>query len=725
MGLYSKSIKKKEEFNNKLELYADESIINDKAMVHIENEMDEVQSAVIYILGKFGIHVTRQFGHLTIHDMLDSMLDPLGMMFDYSESVEMYVGKKTEYVLAFRKDGKAVALTPSVNGYRWYCPSEGTSGMATNKYCMNLKKGCYVFNRPLKERKTIIGTFISNVVSYLTLYDLVRLAMATLVIVLLGYIMPKINQWVYNVYIPGKGKMFGAFQLALMLFITISIIRAVLTTVKSLILSKVKIRVSMKMQSAVMAKVLHLPQSFFRENSSGKLSKRINSCSRLSDMILSVFMDVVLDLAFSVIYLFQMESIASQLFLPAIIFLGIKIIVSVIGSICYMINESRTIEVDMENTNLLYSSIRGIQKIKGMGAEKAVYSKWAELYRKTLQYNYKQPFFLKYQNVLITAVSSCATITLLGVTAWSNLSRESYMTFISSYALVITVVQSLTDMMNNIFLMSTLSKNVEPIFVAANEQSKVLEYVRKISGDIRVDNVFFKYPESSKGCLDGVTIDIHRGEKIAIVGESGCGKSTLLKLLIGFEKPDAGMIYYDNKPLDTLNLKSLRRSIGSVFQFSKVFPGTIRSNVTFTAQGEVSDEKIWDAVDKAAIGDYIRSLPLQLDTEISESNSCGFSGGQRQRILLARAFVSNPKVLILDEATSALDNITQNQVLESINKINTTVIMVAHRLSTVEGFDKIIMLDKGRIVEQGSYEELMAKNDRFAELVRKQLVKTS
>ena len=724
MGIYSKAIKQKEEFNNKLEEYADESIINDAKMVHVENEMDEVQSAVIFILKKFGINVTRQFGHMTINDMLNSMLDPLGMMFDYSDSVDMYVGKKTEYILAFREDGKAVALTPSLTGYKWYSPSESKSGIATGKYCRSLKKGCYIFNRPLKEKKTIIGTFISNVVSYLTIYDLIRLALATLFVVLLGYVIPKINQWIYNVYIPGKDKFFAAFQIALMLFILISIIRAALTMIKSLILSKVKIRVSMKMQSAIMAKVLHLPQNFFRKNSSGRLSKRINSCGRLSDMILNVFMDVVLDLAFSVIYLFQMRSIASKLFMPAMIFLGIKIIVSVIGSICYMVNESRALEVDMENSNLLYSSIRGIQKIKGMGAEKAVYSKWAELYRKTLQFNYKQPFFLKYQNVIISAVSSAATITLLGVTSVNNLSRESYMTFVSSYALVITVVQSLTDMMNNIFLMSTLSKNVEPIFKAENEQSKVLEYVRKISGDIRIENLFFKYPESSKGCLDGVNIEVKRGEKLAIVGESGCGKSTLLKLLIGFEKPDSGNIYYDNKPIDTLNLNSLRRCIGSVFQFSKVFPGTIRSNVTFTTQHPVTDEKIWDAVDKAAIGDYIRTLPLQLDTEISESNSSGFSGGQRQRLLLARAFVSNPNVLILDEATSALDNITQNQVLENINKLHTTVIMVAHRLSTVEGFDKIIMLDKGKIVEQGSYQELMDKNDRFAELVRKQLVKT-
>ncbi len=724
MALYSESIRKKEEYNIMLEKYADESIISDKEMVRIENELDEVQTAVLYILNKFGIIVPRQFGHLTINSLIDSMLDPLGMMYDYSDSITSYIGKKTEYILAFREDGKAVALTPSILGYRWYCPSENKSGMATADYCKKLKNGCYVFNRPIKEGKTIVGTFISNVISYLTIYDLMKLALATLIIVLLGYIMPKINRWVYNVYIPDKKTFFAGFQIALILFILVTMIRAILTMVKNLTLSKVKIRVSMKMQSAIMAKVLHLPQNFFVKNSSGRLSKRIYSCGRLSEMILGIFMDVVLDLAFSIIYLFQMNSIAKALFLPAIIFLGLKIIVSIIAAISYAINQSRTLEVDMENTNLLYSSIRGIQKIKGMGAEQYVYSKWAELYRKTLQYNFKQPFFLKYQNVIITAVSSWSTITLLGITSSSHLTKADYMTFVSSYALVITVVTSLTDMMNNIFLMSTLSKNVEPIFKAENEQQNILEYVRSLNGSIKVDNVSFKYEGSSRGCLDKVSIDIKRGEKVAIVGESGCGKSTLLKLLIGFEKPDEGIIYYDDKPLNSLNLKSLRRSIGSVFQFSKVFPGTIRSNVTFTSQGPVSDEKIWDAVDKAAIGDYIRTLPLGLDTEISESSSSGFSGGQRQRILIARALVTHPSVLILDEATSALDNITQSQVLESINNLRATVVMVAHRLSTVENFDRIIMFDNGKIVEEGTYKELMDKNGRFAELVKKQLVNT-
>ena len=209
---------------------------------------------------------------------------------------------------------------------------------------------------------------------------------------------------------------------------------------------------------------------------------------------------------------------------------------------------------------------------------------------------------------------------------------------------------------------------------------------------------------------------------MALVGESGCGKSTLLKIIMGMESPDSGVIYYDDRDSSNLNQRSLRQKIGSVFQFSKLFPGTIYDNVTFGCFEEVDEAKVLEALNKACIGDFVASLPMGLNTEVSQSNSSGFSGGQRQQLLLARALIRNPKVLVLDEATSALDNITQKRVLDSVLKLNSTVLMVAHRLSTVMNFDRIVMLRKGKIVESGTYAELMKNRGLFAELVNKQLV---
>ncbi len=723
MGIYTEIIIKKEENNRRLEQYADDSLKLDVEMHRLENSVDDAETALLFILNRFGLTVRRVFCQTSIDEMLETLLDPLGMMYEYSEDIPSVGQLGANSIMAFRNDGKAVALFPSLFGYRYYCPSDSSSGFASRSFLEKLKKGCYIFNRPLEERKSVISTFTANVFKSLTAREVFPIIAAALSATVLGYIIPMVSRWIYQDYIPGNGSA-ADFGLAVIVFLLVSLSRIGLNSVKSLMLSGTKVRVSTKVQSAVMAKTLHLPQAFFTSTDSGKLSRRIYNCGRLSTMVLDIMMDVLLDTVFSVVYLFQMHGFAPILFLPAILFLLLKIVASAIGAVLNAQNEAGIMDVEMKESSLMYSAIRGIQKIKGMGAEKSIYAKWAELYRNTLSLNYKQPFFLKYSTEIIAALSTAATITLLGVTLTNDLSAKDYMTFSASYALIITVVAKLTDMMKNMFQVKSLCENVSPLFTSKNEEPEALEYVHRLGGNVTVDNIWFSYGNAQRGCLKGVTMDIKRGEKVAIVGSSGCGKSTLLKILIGLEIPDDGTVYYDSKQLSSLNIRSLRRCIGSVFQFSKVFPGTIAENVTFGSSGNVSDESIWKAVEKAAMGDYIRKLPLKLDTEISESASSGFSGGQRQRILIARALLGNPNVLILDEATSALDNVTQAEVLDNICNLNATVIMVAHRLSTVVNFDRIFMLEDGIIAEEGSYEELISKNGKFAELVRKQRLQT-
>jgi ABC-type bacteriocin/lantibiotic exporter with double-glycine peptidase domain len=481
----------------------------------------------------------------------------------------------------------------------------------------------------------------------------------------------------------------------------------------------------MDIQSAVMAKVMHLPYSFFKETSSGKLSQRVSSSSRLSDIILDIFMDVLLNLTFSLVYLVQLNYLAPVLFLPALFFMALKIVASVISALLNKANESEILELEMEYKGFLYSSVKGIQKLKGLGAEIFIYSKWADMYRRRLSLEYRQPFFLKHNTEIYSAISIFTTIFLLYRSIESGLFTADYLSFISSFTLVMTVVSSLMDIMENMFLTGFLCRNVYPVFHAETEESQDLEYIQNLRGDIRLDDIHFAYDNDSRGCLNGISVHIKSGEKLAVVGESGCGKSTLLKILIGMEKPDFGSIYYDGKLLASINPKSLRKCIGSVYQFSKVFPGTIADNIAFGSIGEPDEKNLWEAADNAALGDYIRSLPLSMYTEVSETNSCGFSGGQRQQILLARAMYSRPRVLFLDEATSALDNVTQDAVLKNILKMKSTVVMAAHRLSTVENFDRIIMIENGMIVEEGTFSSLMEKNGRFAQLVRKQIVKNS
>ena len=713
-------ITEREENNLRLENNADQLLLNDQDLIRIENPEDDAQSALLFILERFGLTSERLYGFRNIPSMLDTILDPLGIMFEYSEDLHSHTKTGSEYILAFTRDNKAVALYPAARGYRYYCPSNSAKGRANKSYIEGLQNVCYIFSRPFITKNRISTTFISNVVHSLTIRDILSLLLATGLSTLLGLILPSVSKWVYNDYIGGMEKTWSALITAALIYLSAVFARSVISLIKSLLLTSAKLRISVEIQSAVMAKILHLPHTFFQNTSSGKISKRINSCSRLSDIILDISMDVLLNLAFSITYLVQLHAFTPVLFLPAFILLVIRVLASFISALCNKENESHLLDLDMEYTGFLIAAIRGIQKIKGLGAETFLYSRWADMYRKRLTLTYKQPFFLKYSSNILTAITTLTTIIILYVSLINELSGQDYLTFSASFSLIITVVASLTDIMKNILLTGFLCKNVEPVLKERNEETEALEYVRRLHGSIKAEDIRFSY-EDTHGCLNGISFEIKKGEKVAIVGESGCGKSTLLKILLGMEIPTSGTIYYDGKDIQSLNMKSLRRCIGSVFQFSRLFPGTIADNIAFGNEDTADNDRIWEAADLAEIGDYIRSLPLKMETEISEANSSGFSGGQRQRILIARAIMGRPSVLFLDEATSALDNITQEKVLRNISSMNATIVMVAHRLSTVEHFDRILMLEDGRIAEEGTYQELMERNGKFAHLIQRQV----
>lgn len=722
MGIYSELIRKKEENNTVMEQYAKEALLQDTTLARMENEIDDMQSAVLYFLDRFHIPAHRQFGFRSVEAVLESMLDAQGIMYRHEKSVVHQAKDRTEYILAFRQDGKVVAINPTLIGYRWYCPHDSRRGRATKKFIRSLKPECYVLNQPMAVYDSIILTFIVNTLKYMTIYDFISLIVSTAIVSMLGLLLPRISNYVYNTFLNDPNAQTKTLLSVAAIFMIINLVRGAVSLIKQRSLYYLKKRVSIRIQADVIAKVLHLPRSFFADNSSGKLSTRISNCTGLSDMIINIFLDILLNFSFSSVYLGQMKQIAPELYAPALLFIALQILVSVIAAVVNALIYRKTLAFDMENRSFFYSIVRGIQKIKGMGAEKAVFTKWAGNYRNILHYDYNEPFILKHKGAIMTLLSSAATVTLMGLSAIHGLSRETYMVFTTAYSMILSVSSTLTGMMSNIFRINNLADNVAPIFKAKYEQNPDAEFVRKLEGRIRADDIWFAYEGDSRGCLRGISLNIRAGEKIAIVGESGCGKSTLLKILMGMETPASGAVYYDEKDINQLNQKSLRQKIGSVFQFSKLFPGTIYSNVTFGAPEDVTEEDVWNALEKACIADYIRSLPLQLNTEITESNSSGFSGGQRQRLLIARALVGNPKILILDEATSALDNVTQKQVLDSVNQLTCTVIMIAHRLSTVVNCDRIILLEDGVIAESGTYDELMSLNGKFAKLVEKQLL---
>ncbi|MBR4376695.1 MAG: ATP-binding cassette domain-containing protein, partial [Spirochaetia bacterium] len=241
--------------------------------------------------------------------------------------------------------------------------------------------------------------------------------------------------------------------------------------------------------------------------------------------------------------------------------------------------------------------------------------------------------------------------------------------------------------------------------------------IAKCSGAIELSHISFRYDPNTPLLIDDLSMKIEPGEFVAIVGESGCGKSTLMRILLGFEKPETGSVFYDHQDLASFDAGSIRRKMGVVLQNSGVMQGSIYSNIV--GGSPLPMEAAWKAADAVGLGDVIRELPMGMQTMVTAGGST-FSGGQRQRLVIARAIVHNPSILILDEATSALDNLTQAQVKESLEALNVTRIVVAHRLSTIINADRIYVLNHGHIEESGTYEELMKKGGFFAELAKRQ-----
>jgi ABC-type bacteriocin/lantibiotic exporter with double-glycine peptidase domain len=242
--------------------------------------------------------------------------------------------------------------------------------------------------------------------------------------------------------------------------------------------------------------------------------------------------------------------------------------------------------------------------------------------------------------------------------------------------------------------------------------------VTRLTGAIELNNVTFRYREDMPPVLDNLSLKIRPGQYVAIVGKTGCGKSTLMRVLLGFETPQKGAVYYDGRDLDTIDPRSLRRKMGVVTQDGQLFQGDIFANISISAP-QLTLEEAWEAAELAGIADDIRDMPMGMLTMISEGQG-GVSGGQKQRIMIARAIAPKPKILIFDEATSALDNVTQRQVSNALDSLKCTRIVIAHRLSTIRNCDRILLIDGGRIVEQGTYRELIDKNGMFADLVARQ-----
>ena len=371
-----------------------------------------------------------------------------------------------------------------------------------------------------------------------------------------------------------------------------------------------------------------------------------------------------------------------------------------------------------KESGLSYTLITGIQKIKLAGSEKLAFAKWLDLYADGAELTYNPPTIVKINPVITSAITLGSNIVLYFLAVKSGVGQSDYYAFTAAYGMLMGAFMSVADIALSAALIKPILEMAEPFLKTEPELSENREIVTHISGGIELAHVAFRYDAESPYILHDLNLKIKPGEYIAVVGRTGCGKSTLIRLLLGFEKPERGSVYYDGRDIESLDLPSLRRKIGTVMQDAGLFQGDIYSNIVITAP-ELTMDEAWEAAETAGIAEDIRAMPMGMNTIVSEGQG-GISGGQRQRLMIARAIAPKPKLLIFDEATSALDNKTQKQISEALDRMGCTRIVIAHRLSTIRHCDRILVLDGGCIAENGTYDELIEKGGLFAALVERQ-----
>lgn len=650
-------------------------------------------------------------------EQLEYALRPHGIMRRTVELKEDWYKDAYGPLIVRRKEDRfPVALLPKkYMGYYYHDPDTGAVVKINKTTAAQFERDAVCFYRPLPQKKLGIPDLLLYLKGCISLGDIAVFVILTVAVTLVGMFSPQLTRILTGPVLQSKNV---PFLLGTAIFIVcLAISSMLLNSVKSLVMERIKTKTSVSVQAALMSRIMNLPPGFFRQYSSGELSSRFGSAQQLCTLLGSVIFTGITSLV-SFMYITQIFQFAPTLVVPAVLIIITTLVISTVAALMQMKISKSAMETGAKSSGLSFAMITGVQKIKLAGAEKRAFARWANSYAEKAKYTYDIPLFLKVNSAIILAVSLFGTIILYYLAAKTQVTPPDYLAFNAAYGAVMGAFTALTGAALSVANIKPILEMAEPILKTEPESAETKTMVTSLSGNIELSNVSFRYNETMPYVVNGMSLKIRAGEYIGIVGTTGCGKSTLMRLLLGFETPEKGAIYYDNKDMSKLDMRSLRRCIGAVTQDGSLFQGDIYSNIVISAP-ELTLDEAWEAAEIAGIADDIRDMPMGMNTLISEGQG-GISGGQKQRLMIARAVAPKPKVLMFDEATSALDNKTQKKVSEALDGLKCTRIVIAHRLSTIKHCDRILVLDKGKIMEDGTYDELIEKNGLFAELVERQ-----
>lgn len=691
-----------------------------KRTASFSDSRNTADRAILEILDHFGLTARKDdpIGAETLDDLLEFHLSPFGIMRRPVTLVKGWYRTSAGPMLGtLASDGSTVALIPGrFSGYSFFNPVTGKRIRLSRRNEKLLEPEAVCFYKPLPPRPLNTIDLLRFIGAQLTLADILLYIGMIAATSLLGLLSPILTKLLFgSVLDSGSTRVLLALACFMLGY---SICRVLVSAFQALVGSRIGTRQDIAVQAAVMSRLMSLPTDFFKDYSPGELNRRASHIQTLCSSLLHSIVDTGLSSVFSLVYFFQIIRYAPSLVVPSLVVTLTTLAINIAVAVVRLDRTKEQMRISAETSGLTYSTIAGIQKIKLAGAEKRMFARWADKYASEVVLNYNSPFLLTHVSTLCLAVALVGNLLIYYHAYRSGIAVDDYYAFSTAFGLLSGTFSALAGMADAIGGISASLEMAKPVLEAEPELAGGRDIIRSLRGGIEISHVSFRYSEDAPNVIDDLSLTIHPGEYVAVAGETGCGKTTLMRLLLGFEKPQRGAIFYDGKDISRVDLKSLRRNIGAVMQDSRLSLGDVYSNITLAAP-QLTTEEAWAAAETAQIADDIRAMPMGMHTIITEGQG-GISGGQKQRLMIAQAIAPKPGVLLFDEATSALDNITQKKISDAIDSLHCTRIVIAHRLSTISACDRVIVLHDGRIAEDGSYDELIARNGIFADLVARQ-----
>ena len=616
-----------------------------------------------------------------------------------------------------------VALIKNKNssGYKIIDPTGNVEIPVTKKNAKQVYPMAIMVYKSMSEEKISIKTICQFVLMDIK-RDIASFVIIGLLCTLIGLITPLITRNFIDNVIPEAAKTQAIQICVLVFFCSISSMIGGLAQYFANI--RMETKADSDLEAAVMDRILKLPVDFFKNFSSGDLAARAMTISEIRKVIFNTVLSVFMNFIFSFVYLIQCFRFSGYFARWGFLFCVFPIIISALFCLHTYKWERLLIDCQGKIQGMLLQFLNGIEKIANTHSENRFFAQWSNEYIRQTKISYSLGLAGIVSSLISTVYPIIVSIIFyylygrgLKMQAITDLTTGTFMAFLTSYSSFQGAFLGVAGALLQIRNVIPLSKRIQPILDAKPEFESAKPPIDKLKGNIEISHLNFRYSPDSPLVLKDVNMSIKDGEFVAVVGTSGAGKSTLVRMLLGFEKPESGAIFFDSQDISAVDIGSLRRQLGVVLQNDTVLQGTVLQNIV--GSSGLKEEDAWEAARKVSFDKDISEMPMGMYTMIPAGGAT-LSGGQLQRLIIARALIRRPSVLIFDEATSALDNLTQLTVRKSLDRLKVTRIIIAHRLSTIINADKIYVMKDGEVVEQGKYEELMAKGGYFSQLAKRQ-----